>query len=79
MNISKIHLYDPRTLITRAGVVYRVALIQPRGSSLVVTHCTADVRVTSDRSVMLGLVPVELSTSIYGIHAAKYVVNTYVS
>ena len=67
------------TLIIGASELYRVALIQPRGSSLVVTHCTADVRVTSDRSVMLGLVPVELSTSIYGIHAAKYVVNTYVS
>ena len=29
--------------------VYRVALILARGSSLVVTHCTADVRVMSDR------------------------------
>ena len=56
--------------------VYRVALIQSRGSSLVVTHRTADVRLTSDRSVTLGLVSVELSTSISGIHAATYVVNT---
>ena len=38
--------------------VYRVALIQSRGSSLVVTHHTADVRVTSDRPVTRGLVPV---------------------
>ena len=29
--------------------VYRVSLILARGSSLVVTHRTADVRVTSDR------------------------------
>ena len=59
--------------------VYRVALIQPRGRSLVVTHRTADVQVTSDRPVTLGLVPVEISTSISGIHVATYVVNTYVS
>ena len=31
--------------------VYRVALILDIGSFLVVTHCTADVRVTSDRPV----------------------------
>ena len=60
-------------------VVYRVALIKPRGSSLVVTHCTEDVRVTLDRPVTLGLVTVELSTSISGSHAATYVVNAWVS
>ena len=59
--------------------VYSVALKQPRGSSLVVTHCTAYVRLTLDITVMLGLVPVELSTSISGSHAATYVVNTYLS
>ena len=61
----------------RGSAVYRVALIQPRGSSLVVTHHTADIRVMLYRPVTLGLVPVELSTSISGIHAATYVVNTY--
>ena len=61
------------------GTVYRVALIQPRGSSLVVTHRTAGIQVTSDRPVMLCLVPVELSTSISGSHATTYVVNAYVS
>ena len=63
----------------RTGAVYRVALIQPRGISIVVTHRTSDVRVTLDRPFTLCLVPVELSTSISGIHAATYVVNTYVS
>ena len=33
----------------------------------------------SDITVTLGLVPVELSTIISGIHAATYVVNAYVS
>ena len=61
------------------GAVYRVALKQPSGSSLVVNHCTADIRVTSDRTVTLVLVQVELSTSISGSHAATYLVNTYVS
>ena len=56
--------------------VYHVALIKPRGISMVVTHWTADVQVTSDRPVTLGLVPVELSTSIYCSHAATYIVNT---
>ena len=59
--------------------VYRVALKQPRFIYLVVTHRTADVRVTLDRPVTLGLFPVELSTSISGSHAATYIVNTYVS
>ena len=34
-----------------AYAVYCVALIQPRGISLVVTHRTADVQVSSDRTV----------------------------
>ena len=68
-----------RSLIIGVGAVYRVALIQTRGSSLVFTHCTADVRVTLDIPVLLGLVPVELSTSISDSHAATYVVNAYVS
>ena len=59
--------------------LYRVALIQSRGSSLVVTCCTSDVRLTSDRPVTLGLVPVELSTSIYSTHSATYVVNACIS
>ena len=59
--------------------LYHVALIKSRGSSLVVTHRTADIRVISDRPVTLGPVPVELSTSISGIHAATYVVNACVS
>ena len=58
--------------------VYHVALKQTIGISLVVNHCTADVRVTLDRIVTLVLVPVELSTSIYGSHTATYVVNAYV-
>ena len=61
------------------SVLYCIALKQPRNISLVVTHCTVDVRVTSDRPVSLGLVPVELSNSISGIHAATYVVNSYIS
>ena len=68
-----------RTLTIRASAVYRVALIQSRGSPPVVTHRTAEVRVTSDIPVTLGLVPVELLTSISGIHAAMYVVNSCVS
>ena len=59
--------------------VYPVALIQPGGSSIVVTHRTSDVRVTSDIPVTLGLVPVELSTIISASHAATYVIKTYVS
>ena len=59
--------------------VYRVALIQTRGSYLVVTYCTEDVQVTLDRPVTLGLIPVELSTSISVSHAATYVVNSCVS
>ena len=58
--------------------VYRVALKQPSGSSLVVNYRTEDVRVTLDRTVTLVLVPVELSTSIYFSHAATYIVNAYV-
>ena len=68
-----------RTLIIRASAVYLVALIQPIVSSLVVTNRKAEVQVTADRPVMLGLVPVKLSTSISGSHAATYVVNAYVS
>ena len=67
-----------RTLIIGASAVYRVALKQPRVSYLVVTHFTADVRLMSDRPVTLGLVPVELSTSISVSHAATYVVNAYI-
>ena len=59
--------------------VYRVSFIKPRGSYLVFTHHTEDVRVTSDIPVILGLVPVELSTGISGSHAATYVVSAYVS
>ena len=61
------------------SAVYRVALIQSRGSSLVVAHLTEDIWVTSDSPVTLGLVPVELSTGIYGSHANTYVVNACVS
>ena len=35
----------------RRFAVYRIALIQYRGSSLVVTHCMEGVRLTSDRPV----------------------------
>ena len=38
-----------------------------------------DVRVTSDIPVTIGILPVELSTSISGRNATKYVVNTFVS
>ena len=68
-----------RTLIIGASAVYRVALMQPRGISLVVSHRTADVQETLDRSVTLGLVLVELSTSISGSHATTYVVKAYIS
>ena len=66
-------------LETVSFAVYRVALIQPRGSYLVVTHRTVDVRITSDRQVTLGLVPVELSTSISVSNDATYIVNAYIS
>ena len=59
--------------------VYCVVWIQPRVSSLVVTHRTSDFRVTSDRPVKLGLVPVELSTSLSGSHSTTYIVNAYTS
>ena len=36
-----------RTLIIGASALYRVALIQPRGSSVVVTHRTEEVLVMS--------------------------------
>ena len=39
----------------------------------------ADIKVTSDRAVTLGLVPVELATSISDSHDATYIVNAYVS
>ena len=67
-----------RTLIIRASAVYRVALIQYRGSSLVVTQLMADVQVTLDRLVTLGLVEVEISSSISGSHDATYVLNACV-
>ena len=72
-------LFNLIFLFFKRNSVYRVALKQSRGSSRVVTHRTADVRVTSDRPVTLGLVPVELSTSIYDSHAVTYLLNTYVS
>ena len=59
--------------------VYSVALKQPVGSSLVVTHRTADIRVPLNRPVTLGIVPVELSTSISVSHAATYLLKTHVS
>ena len=68
-----------RDLFAYKPAVYRVSMIHPRGRSLLVTHCTLDALVTSDRPVTLGLVPVELSASISDIHAATYVVNAYVS
>ena len=68
-----------RTQIIGASAVYCVALKQPRVRSLVVTQCMADVRVMSDIPVTLGLVPVELSTSISGSHAATYIINAYIS
>ena len=63
----------------KSHAVYRVALKQTKGSCLVVNHRTADVKVTSNRTVTLVLVPVELSTSISGNHVTRYVVNAYVS
>ena len=67
-----------RTLIIGASAVYRADLIQPGVSPLVVTHCTAEVQVTSDRPVTLGIVPFEISTIISSSHADTYVVNTCV-
>ena len=61
----------------RCNAVYLVALKQPSGISLFFNHRTADVQLTLDITVMLVLVPVELSTSIYVSHAATYVVNAY--
>ena len=60
------------------GAVYRVALNQPSGSSLVGYHRTADIRVILDIPVTLVLVPVDLQTSISGIHTATYIENTHV-
>ena len=77
-HLKNILYYLSRTLIIGASAVYRVALKQPIGSSLVVNNFTAYVRVTSERTVVLVLVPVELSTSISGRHVATYVVNAYV-
>ena len=71
-------LFITYNLLFKCAAVYHISLNKPRGSSLVVTHRTEDVRVTLDRPVTLGLSPVELSTSIYGSHAVTYVVNTYV-
>ena len=63
----------------RCNAVYLVALKQPSGISLFFNHRTADVQLTLDITVMLVLVPVELSTSIYVSHSDTYVVNTCVS
>ena len=68
-----------RTLIIGASAVHRVDLIKSRVSSLVVTHHMAGVRVKSGIPVTIGLVSVEISSSISGSHAAMYVVNTCVS
>ena len=62
-----------------ACAVYCVVWIQPRVSSLVVTHRTSEIRVMPDRPFTLGLVPLEISTSISGSHPATYVVNACVS
>ena len=59
--------------------LYDVALKQSRGSSLVVTHHLADIRVMLDRTVTRGIVPVELSTIISGSHDDTYVVNACIS
>ena len=53
-----------RTLIIRDSEVHLVALKQPRVRYLVVDNCTADIQVTPDIPVRLGIVPFELSTSI---------------
>ena len=45
----KFHFMISRALIVGASAVYSVALILARSSSLVVTHYTADVQVTSER------------------------------
>ena len=65
-----------RTLIIPDSAVYLVALKQPRGRSIVVTHYKNNIQVTPDIPVRIGLVPVELSTSLYGIHNTTYVVNS---
>ena len=67
-----------RTLIIGSSVLYCVPLVQPIGSSLVVTNSTAHVRVTLDTPVTLVIVQVELSTRIYVSHVATYVVNKYI-
>ena len=59
--------------------VYRVALIQSRDISLVVTHHTVSVRLLSDRPVTRFLVPFELSTIISDVNVATYVVKACVS
>ena len=58
--------------------LYRVDLKQPSSISQVVNHRTVDVQLTSDITVTLVLVPVELSAIISGSHTDKYVVNAYV-
>ena len=60
------------------SAVYRVALNQPIGISLAGNHHIADVRVTSDRTGTIVLVPLELSTRISGRHNATYIVNAYI-
>ena len=64
-------------LIIGVIAVYRVALVHPRGSYIVVTHITAGVQVTSDRPVTLGLVQVKLSSILSGSHAATYAATTF--
>ena len=59
--------------------VYRVALKKTSGSSLVVNNRTADVLLTSDRTVTLVLVPVKLLAIISDIRAATYFINAYIS
>ena len=68
----------PRPLIIRASALYRVALYQPISSSLVGQHCTMDVRVTSDITVTLFLVPVDtlnyyIWKSYSYVHSSSYV------
>ena len=76
INISRISfIIISLTLLIGESTVYRVALKKTRGSSLVVNHHTAEVRVIPDRKVNIVLVQVELSTSISGSHAATYVVT----
>ena len=53
----KFHFMISRNLIIGAIEVYRVALILARGSSVVVTQCTSDIRVTSYKPGTLYVYP----------------------